>query len=297
MGIPPEELLCPAVGVEYLMKQNTRSRVGIKRVTDADVAAMAGTGVSDASTDQSVADRSGSDDKNAAVAAEGAKPKVPTYTTEGRAWIDADRFGLKTEGLYGQRGRLAVRPEDVQLRAQFLGRPNDVADLEELHGPDTTAPSTVVNCTTCEKPITSFVKTAMVGPNGDLRRDQDDNVTYRGQFVVTGKPLAVHAAHVGDCLYKLRDARGKKKQLPNKRFVADLLPSQSFAQANARLTGIQASFQAKTDDRAAMKARLGFTGDTARSGGGFTNGASFTPKTPRGQSRTQPRRWAEEDAS
>ena len=281
------------------MARQNRNKVGIAQVSDADVAAMANTGVSDANTDLEVAERAGADDKVAAVAAEGAKPRVPTYTPEARAWMDKDPYGLKTEGIYGQRGRFAVLPEAIQQRAQFLGRPLMVADMEELHGADPTAPTESVKCTTCGKVVTSFVRTAMITDEGDLRRDQDGNVTYRGQAVITGKPLARHAAHTGDCLYKLRNARGKKKDLPNGRQVADLLPSQSFAQANERLAGIEGHFAEKANEKQAMQNRLGF--NTARTSGGRTDDGidrgSFAPKTPRGQSRRQPRRWSEEDAS
>lgn len=259
------------------------------------------TGVA-AGADPNVAERSGSTDKDGAVALENAKPKVKTFTPEGLAWMESDPYGLKTEGLYGQRGQFAIRPPgdkkhpgDLTRRAQFLGRPLTVADLEELHRPDESAPATA-DCTTCGQPITSFVRTAIVVSDGDLRRDQDGSIVYRGQGVITGKPLARHAAHTGDCLYKLRDARGKKKQLPNGKWVADLLPSQSFDQADARLAGIQGHFTEKSAEKTAMQNRLGFkTGDAAHSGGGFTNGASFTPKTPRGQTRKQPR-WVPEDA-
>ena len=142
------------------MARQNRNRVGVAQVTDEQIMAMAATGVSDASTDQVVAERSGSDDKVAAVAAEGAKPKVKTFTPEGVGWMDNDPYGLKTEGLYGQRGRFAIRPSgdkdhpgDLTRRAQFLGRPLTVADLEEIHRPDESAPSTM-DCTTCGQAVT-----------------------------------------------------------------------------------------------------------------------------------------------
>jgi hypothetical protein len=273
----------------------------IPQVSDEQIAAMANTGVSDATVDQTVAERAGADDKVAAVAAEGAKPQVSTYTPEARLWIENNK-DLNSEGLYGPRGQLAFRPEDIRQRAQFLGRPLTVADMEELHSPDPTAPMTVVNCTVCSKQIESFVRTAMITREGDLMRDKAGNVVYRGQFVVTGKPLTIHAAHTGDCLYKLRSNLGKTKELPNGRKVADLLPSQSFDQANARLAGIQGHFAAKAAENNAFKQRLGAkVGDVAGShnGGnrrdefGIDRGAA-TPRTPRGQSRKQ--RWAQSDS-
>ena len=116
--------------------------------------------------------------------------------------------------------------------------------------------------------------------------------------MTTGRPLAVHAAHRGDCLYKLRSNLGKTKELGNGRKVADLLPSQSFDQANARLAGIQGHFAAKAAENQAFKQRLGATvGDAVRhnrTDDGVDRG-SFAPKTPRGQSRKQ-RRWAEADS-
>lgn len=306
--VPRKSLHAPqgAIG-EYDMARQNRNRVGIPKVTDEQIAAMANTGISDASTDQTVAERSGSDDKVAAVAAEGAKPKVKTFTPEGLAWMDRDPYGLKTAGLYGQRGKFAIRPSgdndhpgDLTRRAQFLGRPLTVADMEEIHRPDEKAPTTA-DCTTCGQAVTSFIKTAMIDEEGDLRRDQNGNVTYRGQAVITGKPLARHAAHTGDCLYQLRNARNKKKQLPNGKWVADLLPSQSFDQADARLAGIEGYFAEKANEKQAMQNRLGFkVGDAARhSGGNRTDDGidrgSYAPKTPRGQIRKQ-QRWTQEDA-
>ena len=282
----------------------------IPKVTNEQIEQMAALGVSaEETTDQTVAERAGSDDKVAAATAEGAKPRVPTYTPDGRAWMDKDPYGLKTEGLYGQRGRYAIQPSgdkdhpgDLTRRAQFLGRPNDVADLEEIHGLDTTSPTTA-NCTICNTAVTSFVRTAMVDrETGDLQRDKEGNIKYRGQFVVTGKPLTVHAAHTGDCLYKLRDARSKKKQLTNGKWVADLLPSQNFKQANVRLAGIQGHFAEKSAEKTAMQNRLGFkVGDVARSSGGNRSDdgidrGAFAPSTPRGQSRRQPRQWTEDDS-
>lgn len=285
---------------EYTVKNRTnRNRNGVDHVTDEQIAAMA-TGVSDASVDATVAERSGSDDKVGAAASEGMKPRVKTLTPEALAWMDKDPYGLKTAGLYGQHGRFPIRPVDqdnpgdLSRRAQFLGRPLTVADLEEIHNVDKTAPASM-ECTTCGKTVTSFVRTAMVNKEGDLFRDQNGNITYRGQFVVTGKPLAVHAAHTGDCLYKLRDNLGKKKQLPNGRRVAELLSSQSFDQANARLAGIQGHFTAVSADRQAMQERLGATiGNTARRNDDGIDRGSFAPRTPRGQQRKQ-RRWVESD--
>ncbi len=130
------------------MKTTTRkNKVGIAQVDGVDVAAMAGPDVV-VGTDPNVAERSGDPDKDKAVSLENARPKVSTYTPEARVWIESNKE-LNTEGLYGQRGRIAVRPEDIQNRAQFLGRPLTMADLEEIHGSDTTARSTVVNCPTC----------------------------------------------------------------------------------------------------------------------------------------------------
>ena len=269
------------------MARQNYNRVGVERVTDEQIAAMAKTGVSDASTDLSVAERSGADDKVAAVVAENAPQRVSTFTPEARVWIEGNKE-LNTEGLYGQRSLLAIRPEDFQQRAQFLGRPLTVADLEEIHGVDTSAPASM-DCTTCGKAVTSFIRTAMIGRDGDLRRNPDGNITYRGQAVTTGRPLAVHAAHTGTCLYKLRNNLEQTKKLTSGREVAKLLHSHSFEQANARLAGIQGHFNAKDQEKQAMKQRLG-----ARTGGdaaGFSNGANFTPRTPRGKSRKESRNW------
>ena len=285
------------------MAKNRQNRP--PQVTEEQIAAMANTtGVSDVNVDQTVAERSGSDDKVAAATAETALAKVKTLTPEGGDWINRDPYGLKTDALYGQRGRFALRYEDLTRRAQFLGRPLDVADLEEIHGPDETAPATAP-CTVCGEQVTSFVRTAMINNEGDLMRDhQDGDVTYRGQFVVTGKPMSVHAAHVGDCLYKLRNARGKRKDIQvngKTRSVADLLPSQSSQQASVRLAGIQGHFSAKDAEKQAFQERLGFkVGDAVRNGGrrdesGIDRG-SFAPKTPRGQRRNE-RRWTENEGA
>lgn len=274
-----------------------KNRNGIRQVNDSDIA-QAFTGVGN-DVEQDVAERSGSDDKVEAVREENAPPRVATYTPEGRAWMDQDPYGLKTEGLYGQRGRLAIHPNQMQKRAQFLGRPLDVADLLEIHGPDTSAPESYVDTVTGEV-LTSFVRTAMINDEGDLVRDQEQNIVYRGQFVVTGKPLAVHVTATGDTLYKLRNARGKRKTIKTargERQVADLLPSQCFDQANARLAGINGHFAEKSAEKQAFNERLGFTMNDARrrnptaDENGFDRG-SYAPRTPRGKVRKQDRTWA-----
>lgn len=272
------------------------NRKKIPQVTDERIAAMANTGVSDASIDQTVAERSGSDDKVAAVLAENAPPQISTYTAEARLWIESNK-DLNTEGLYGQRGQLALNPEHIKIRAQFLKRPLTVADMEEMHSLDPSAPESFVS-TVSGKTLTSFIRTAMIDrKTGDLQRNKAGNVIYRGQFVVTGKPLAIHASETGDNLFQLRNARKLKKELPNGWQVANLLYSQSFDQANARLAGIQANFNAQVEEQQAMNSRLGFkVGDVARHNGGNRTDdgidrGSFAPRTPRGQSRKQRRNW------
>ncbi len=272
--------------------------------TDAEILAMANTGVSDASTDQTVAERSGSDDKVGAVKAEGAKPTVPTYTPEARVWIENNK-DLNTEGLFGQRGQLALHPEDLKIRAQFLGHPLTVADMEELYSLDPSAPTSFVSTVSGET-LTSFIRIPMVNrKTGDLQRNKAGEVTYRGQFVVTGKPLAIHASETGDNLFQLRNARKLKKELPNGRQVADLLYCQSFDQASARLAGIQAKFQAQADEKNAMNSRLGFkvgdaarhSGDGSRTDDGIDRGPQFTPRQARGQGSRRTRRWSEDVVS
>lgn len=320
MGIPPEELLCPIAGVEYLMKKNAKNRVGIAQVGDADIMAMGNnTGVSDTGTDQRVAERSGSDDKVGAAAAENAPAKVKTVTPEGADWLNRDPYGLKTAGLYGKRDSFALRYEDLERHAQFRGAPMGPADLELIHGVDNTAPQGGVTCPICTKPVISFVRTALVDrETGDLVRNKENgDVVYRGQFVAVGPDatnLTVHGAHPGECLFRLRIKRDRNGDAVyeqftdgkgNKRSKVSMLPCQSFAQATTRAEGVKASILAKRNERTAeetrMKTALGFkVGDVARRTGGnrtddgIDRGA-FAPKTPRGQSRKQ-RRWAESDA-
>lgn len=276
----------------------------IPKVTNEQIEQMAALGVSaEETTDQTVAERAGSDDKVAAATAEGAKPRVPTYTPDGRAWMDKDPYGLKTAGLYGQRGQYALTSELLQLHAQFRGSMDAVYLETVIHGPDPSAPASFTS-TVSGKVLASFIRTAMIDEEtGDLQRNKDGNPIYRGQFVVTGKPLAVHATETGDNLYQLRNARNRKKELRNGRMVADLLYAQSFDQANARLAGIQAKFEAQANEKNAMNSRLGFkVGDAVRHNGGNRNddgidrGPQFTPRTPRGESRKQPRRWADGDS-
>lgn len=299
------------------MARQNRNHVGIARVTDEQIAQMANTGVSDASTDQTVAERSGSDDKVAAATAETAKPKVKTVTAEGADWLNQAPYNLKLAGLYGKKDRFALRYEDFERHAQFRGTPMGPMDLEVLHGPDETAPKDGVTCPICGEIVTGFVRTALVDrETGDLMRDkQTGGIIYRGQFVAVGPDatnLTVHGAHPGECLFRLRlkrDRNGEVVYEPytdakgNQRSKPVLLPCQSFDQANARVAGVKASILAKRDERAAsenaMKSRLGFkVGDAVRhNGGGRTDdginrGPQFTPRTPRGQSRKQ-RRWAE----
>jgi len=270
----------------------------IPQVTDAQITA-AFTGVSN-DVDPSVAARSGSDDKVAAAEAETKAPQVRAVTPDGADWLNQDSFGLKIGGIYGQRGRYALRHIDIQRHAQFRGESANSAYLETVvHGPDPSAPNSMV-CTSCGEEITSFVRTAMINEDGDLRRDQDGNVTYRGQFVVTGKPMTVHAGHTGDCLYKLRNARNRRKTLESSgKSVADLLPSQSFDQANARLAGLNGHFAQRRAEGQAFQKRLGFTneprGSNDRDEG--VNRGQFTPSTPRGHRRAEKRQRGWADAS
>src|SRR3989344_973888 len=129
-----------------MAKNTARSRNGFSQVTNEQIASMANTGVSDASVDLNVAERSGSDDKVGAAQAEGQKPKVATFTPDGRAWIEKDEFGLRTAGLYGQRGRFALRHEDLQRHAQFRGEPLSAEYLETvIHGTDPSAPESFLD--------------------------------------------------------------------------------------------------------------------------------------------------------
>lgn len=305
---------------EYQMARQNRNKVGIERKTDEQIMAMGNTGVSDTSTDQTVAERSGSDDKVQAAAAENAPAKVKTVTPEGADWLNSDPHGLKVAGLYGKRDSFALRYEDLERHAQFRGTPMGPADLEVIHSTDNTAPKDGVTCPICSKPVTSFVRTALIDrETGDLMRNKEDgNIVYRGQFVAVGPDatnLTVHGAHPGECLFRLRikrdrngdavyesytDARGAQRS------KVSMLPCQSFAQATARAEGVKASILAKRNERTAeenrMKTALGFkVGDVARhTGGNRTDDGidrgSFAPKIPRGQTRKQPRRWASEDA-
>jgi hypothetical protein len=287
------------------------ARQKIRKVTDAEVAAM-----SAVDGNSTLPELSGSADKDAAVAAESAKPKVKTVTAEGADWLNTDPFGLKRTGLYGKKDRYALTYAELERHSQFRGAPMGPAELEAIHGADETAPQDGVTCPICSKLVTSFVRTALVDrESGDLMRDKQTNgIVYRGQFVAVGPDalnLAVHGAHPGECLFRLRlkrdrngevvyesytDNRGQARQKPV------LLPCQSFDQANARAAGVKASILAKRDARTAeetrMKQALGFKlGDATRGGGrhgddGIDRG-SFAPKTPRGQSRKQ--RWAKTD--
>ncbi len=284
----------------------------IRRVTDADIAAMATEG---ASADP---ERSGSPDKDGAVAAENAPPKVKRFTVEGQLWMERDPYGLTTEGLYGKKDQTALQPEDLQRHAQFLGAPMGPTELEVIHGVDETAPKDGVTCPTCNKSVTSFVRTALIDrETGDLLRDKNTGVvTYRGQFVAAGGDalnLTVHGAHPGECLFRLRLKRDRNGDVVyqkyndakgNERSKPVMLPCQAFDQANARAEGVKASILAKRDKRAAnenaFKQRLGFkVGDAVRHSGGGNrtddgiNRGSFAPKTPRGQSRKQ-RNWTED---
>ncbi len=292
-------------------------REKIRSVTGHDVAAMA----SEPEGVSTLPETSGSPDKDGAVAAESAPPKVKTFTVEGRLWMEQDPHGLTTEGIYGKKGQTALQPEDLQQHAQFLGAPLGVEQLETIHGVDDTAPKDGVTCPICDKPVTSFVRTALIDrTTGDLVHDRDTgNVVYRGQFVAVGPDamdLKVHGAHPGECLFKLRIRRDRNGNAMQEEYVDNrgikrqkwlLLDTQSFDQANVRVVAVKLSILAKRDERAsseaATRARLGFkVGDAAaahtgggghRTDDGFDRGA-FAPKTPRGQSRKQ-QRWVDED--
>jgi hypothetical protein len=288
------------------------ARQRIRQVSNADIAAMA------TEPESVLPELSGSSDKDEAVAAESAKPKVKTVTPEGVDWLNQDPHGLKRAGLYGKKDRFALTYEDLEWHAQFRGAPMGPAELEVIHGADDTAPVDGVTCPICSELVTGFVRTAMVDrETGDLVRDRQTNgIVYRGQFVAVGPDalnLTVHGAHPGECLFRLRlkrDRNGEVVYEPytdskgNPRTKPVLLPSQSFDQANARVAGVKASILAKRDARTAeenrVKQNLGFTvGNAAHSSGGrhgddgIDRGA-FAPKTPRGKSRKQ-RRWAAAD--
>ena len=318
MGITPGRALCPRRAIGECVMATRKNRVGVNQVSDADIMTMAATGVSDTNTDLAVAERSGSDDKVAAATAENAPPKVKTVTPEGADWLNRDPYGLKRAGLYGKRDSFALRYEDIELNAQSRGEPNGPTELTVMHGPDETAPKDGVTCPICGKLVTSFVRTAMVDrKTGDLVRDKDQNIVYRGQFVAVGPDatnLTVHGAHPGECMFRLRLKRDRNGEVVYESYTDGknaqrsrpvMLPSQSFAQASARAEGVKASILAKRDERVsednAMKSRLGFKlGDTARHTNGrpddgIDRGALHTPRTPRGKSRTQ-RRWAPENA-
>ena len=262
------------------------------QVTDEQIEAMANLGVSaEKTTDPTVAERAGSDDKVGAVIAEGAKPKVKTFTPEGREWMQRDPYGLKTEGLYGKKGQTPLQPE--------------------------MAPQDGVTCPICNELVTSFVRTALIDrTTGDLVRDRNDgHIIYRGQFVAVGPDglnLKVYGAHPGECLFRLRVRRDRNGNAMSETYTNGqgqerqrwvLLDAQSFDQANARVAAVRLSILAKRDQREADNARvkqvLGFkVGDAARgprTDDGIDRG-SYAPRTPRGQSR-KTRRWIEnEDA-
>src|SRR3990167_5750682 len=130
------------------------ARQKIRSVTDRDIAAMA------AETPSVLPELSGSADKDAAVAAESAKPKVKTVTAEGADWLNHDPYGLKRAGLYGKKDRFALRYEELERHAQFRGAPRGVTELEVIHGVDDTAPKDGVTCPICDKVVTDFVRTA-----------------------------------------------------------------------------------------------------------------------------------------
>lgn len=289
----------------------------IKRVTDADIRAQfTDTGVN-TDVDQTIAERSGSPDKVGAVTAEGEKPRVKTFTPEGRAWIEKDPYGLKTEGLYGKKGQTALQPEDLQRHAQFLGHPLGVEDLERIHSLDASAPESVI-CPTCGEPVTSFVRTVLIDrTTGDFVKDRNTGeVIYRGQFVAAGPDvmdLKVHGAHPGKCLFMLRirrDRDGKAiemRQDENHRGSTPrwvMLDAQSFEQATTRVSEVRESRLRKRAERdaeraetdARLKNALGFKTRGPRTAeDGIDRGAS-TPSIPRGTSRRQ-RRWVDEDAT
>ncbi|PIR42087.1 MAG: hypothetical protein COV30_00070 [Candidatus Yanofskybacteria bacterium CG10_big_fil_rev_8_21_14_0_10_37_15] len=209
-------------------------------VTLADVTSAFGVEATSASAEE----RGGTPEKNRAAS-------VDLFTPEVKGWLSS-HSEIKTEGFFGPRGITPITEDQFRKFIEAGG------NLDELAGPDPDAPAEVV-CAICEGAIVRPIQVAIVRPDGNLLRDHQDGVVYRGQAVVTGRPLARHAAHPGQCIYELRDARGKKKTLPNGRVVADLLDAQSFSQAAARLAGIQANLASKKAKKEAVDNRLGFT--------------------------------------
>jgi len=195
--------------------------------------------------------------------------KRMVLTPEAKRLWDGNNLGIQTAGLYGPRESRPLGWHDLEDRSNFLDRPLTVEDIAELHSEDPSAPTDEVVCGFCQKTIGQpIVRTALVKNEvkregdvvGDLVCDRDGNVVYRGQAVVVGRPMAVQPGHVGNCLFKLRDAREKTRQLADRRTVRDLLPSQAFDQAQARLEGVTATFAARKEQNSSFRDRIGFGG-------------------------------------
>ena len=213
----------------------------------------------------------------ASAAAQPDAEKRLVLTPEAKRLWDGNHLGIQTAGLYGPRESRPLGWHDLEDRSSFLGRSLTVEDIAELHSEDPSVPTDEVACGFCQQTINRpIVRTALVKGEvkregdvvGDLVRDRDGNVVYRGQAVVVGRPMAVQPGHIGNCLFQLRDARKKTKQLGNGRTVRDLLPSQAFDQAKARLEGVTAASSARREQNSSFRERIGFGGDK---GGGFNS--------------------------
>ncbi len=283
----------------------------IRQVTDEQIA-QAFSGVSDTSVDQAVAERTGSDDKVGAGQAEAsastatAKPQQDMTPAAHQRYLELVKLGMRRTGAFGPRNEEPFqrnpRHNDFSLRRAYLadqaGDPNrqlDVADVDELFGldesaPDHTTPTLV--CDYCERPFDQpFVRAARVyWKNGSLMTNRDGSVDYRGQYTslkskATGQLVPV-VAHLGDCLYKLRDANHEREKVEKNGavyFKPVLLPALTYAGVLARIASIEEKVSTQHARQDSLGERFALKGrDEANTGESGKRYSSHIPTTPRG---------------
>jgi hypothetical protein len=125
----------------------------------------------------------------------------------------------------------------IKLRAQSLGRPLEVADLEELFHKDAAAPADT-KCAVCGEKVEPYVALVIDQNDGSIVLDKRTNTPLeRGIFVAKKQKdgsLATEAGcpkHLG--FLRIIEVRGERKRVP----------AQSFAQAQAQAEAINSTFR------------------------------------------------------
>jgi hypothetical protein len=214
-------------------------------------------------------------DKAQAMEAEGHDPETGAQK---KYALDTDAWKVWNENTLGIKDAFAWA--DLLDRSTFLGHPLTVEDLLELHSTDE-IPEEARACQYpgCEHSV-RVIKSAVVLKSGDLRKEHDESVTYRGSFVALFQKDRSMKAE-GFCPRHVIKARQRRN--------GERLPAQCYAQAQARAKFLpkrikeQEAQDAQFAEDHGMTASVGerFTSDRSRGGG--HDPSSPYPRTERGK--------------